>query len=275
MGAVGRYTFLVLVALLTLVPLMYAFFGAFKTLAELLKSGATLLPIDWTTENFRAAWTSGGFSRYVLNSVVVSAIVVSVTVFAATSAGYVMARVPIPGRRIILAMLGGALFLGLGTATLFPRLLIAKSLGLLNLVGVALVEVSGLVIVQTFLARAFAESLPRELEEAALVDGCGLLSAFWHIALPLLRPISSTIAILAFQASWNGFQIPLVFTLGDSSLRTLPVGVYTAAAAAGDGVYNYALLLAGTVLALTPVITLFVIAQGKMIDGLVEGALRQ
>lgn len=273
-GPALRYGFLMGVALVTAGPLVYAFFASFKPLDELLTSGAALLPSTWRFENYSDAWTDGQFATYSINSAVVTVGVVVFDVLAASMCGYVLARSRFPGRRLITAVLAGGLLLGAGTATLFPRLVIAQELGMVNLVGIIFVELSAILVIHVFIVRAFCSSLDKEIEEAARVDGCGLFRTFWYVAFPLMMPISSTIGLLALQASWNAFQVPLVFTLSQPELRTIPVGIYALGGAAGEGVQQYSLLLAGAMIALIPIIAVFLIVQRYFVRSLTEGALK-
>lgn len=273
LGRGALYILLVVLAIATVGPFLYAFFASFKSLDELLGAGATLLPREWVFDNYRNAWIEGGFSQYLLNSVLVSAMVVVYDTMAATACGYALARMAFRGKRLLEILMATTIFIGVGTATLFPRFLIAQSLGLANLVGIALVQLSGMMVIHTFLIKTFSQSIDVDVEEASRIDGCGPLRTYAYIVFPLLRPIVATTIILAFQASWNSFQIPLVFTLARPDLRTLPVGVYALQSAAGEAIGSYDLMMAGAMITLIPVIGLFVLLQRYYIKGLTEGAL--
>lgn len=270
-GAIN--VFLVAVAIVTLIPLVYAFFASFKPLSEIVSSGARLLPQIWTFQNYVNAWQQGHFGQYLLNSVVVA---VSVTIFDAIGTavlGYLLARRLLPFGRTIQAMFAVSLFVGLGTATLYPRLVIAQHLGLGNLGGVVLVELAGDVVIHTFLVTAFCQSLPIELEDAARIDGAGLIRTFVFVVFPLLRPIVTTVALLGFQSAWNNFQVPYVFTLGAEQMRTVVVGLY-ALRSSEEGGQAYDLMLAGAMLIIVPVVIVFIAFQKHFIRGLNEGALK-
>ncbi|MEU2673957.1 carbohydrate ABC transporter permease [Streptomyces sp. NPDC007164] len=267
------YLFLTVVAIITLVPLVYAFFASFKSSAEILTSGSQLFPTTWTLDNYVRAWEKGGFSQYLLNSVVVAAGVVGIDIFASSMLGYLLARRAVPFHRAIFAVMSFTLFVGVGTATLYPRLEIAQILGVDNLFGVILVELSGIGIIHVFLIRAFCESLPIELEEAGRLDGLGLFGVYSRLALPLMRPILATTGVLAFQEAWNNFQIPYVFTISDQELRTLVVGVF-ALRSTSEGTQAYDLMLAGSMLIVVPVVILFFVFQRFFIQGMTEGSVK-
>jgi len=267
------YLVLGVAALLTLTPLLYAFFASFKTQKELLSTGSQLLPTEWTFENYEKVWAVGNFAQYFANSLFVALGVVILNVLGSAMLGYLLARKLVFGSRVIEIVFGAVLFLGVGTATLYPRFVIAQELGLDNLWGVILVEVSGIAVIHTFLVRAFAQTIPAEIEDAARVDGAGLWRTFWAIVFPLLRPIVVTILILSFQMAWNNFQIPFVFTLGDVAQRTLVVGVY-ALRATDEGLQAYDLMLAGAMVIVIPIVVIFLFLQRYFIRGLVEGGVK-
>lgn len=266
--------FLTAVALLTLLPLIYAFFGSFKSLADLISSGATLLPEEWVLGNYEIAWTEANFARSLRNSATITLSVVVIGVFASAMAGYMLSRKLVFATRFWMALMGGAIFLGAGTATLYPRYVIAQTLGLTNLVGIILLELAAITLLTTFLVFAFCQDMGKEIEEAAKIDGCGLVKSFFLITMPMLRPILTTVAVLAFQWSWNSFQVPLVFTLPRPDMQTVTVAVFALKSSAGDGFGEYTILLAGAVMALVPIVVLYVIAQKYFMEGLTEGALK-
>ncbi|WP_159619126.1 carbohydrate ABC transporter permease [Ruania rhizosphaerae] len=272
-GHVAIYVVLGVMAALTVMPLLYAFFASFKPVEDILVDGARLLPREWTLENYRIAWELGGFDQYFQNSLFVVIGVITLDLLFSSMLGFVLARKLVPFGNTIAMVMGGSLFLGMGTATLYPRLVIAQQLGIDNLVGVVLLEFSGMTVIHTFLIRAFVTTLPAELEDAARVDGCGIWRAYWMIAFPLMRPILTTTTILAFQASWNAFQLPYVFTLNDPEMRTLVVGVY-ALRATEDGSQAYDLILAGAMLIIVPIVILFAFLQRYFLRGLTEGSVK-
>ncbi|MFT4122412.1 MAG: carbohydrate ABC transporter permease [Microbacteriaceae bacterium] len=264
---------LTVVGVAVLFPFVYAFFASLKPLPEMLASGARLLPQEWTLDNYFRAWEQAGFSQYFQNSLIVVVGVTTLDIVIASLLGYLLGRNLMPFGRAIQAVMAATLFVGLGTATLFPRYVIASALGIDNLVGVVLVEVSGLTVIHVFLARAFVSTLPVELEDAARVDGNGLIGTYRHIVLPLMRPILFTVGILAFEASWNSFQIPYVFTLASPELRTLVVGVF-ALRSTEDGAQAYDLMLAGAMLIIIPVTVVFLLFQKRFIAGMTEGSVK-
>lgn len=267
------YIFLFSAAGLALLPLLYAFFASFKPLGELLADGAHLLPRTWNLQNYADAWQLANFAQYFLNSVLVTASVVLLDLLASSMCGYVLARKRTPITRLIEGLFTLTIFLGVGTATLYPKFFLALQLGMLNLSGVVIVELAGITVMHTLLIKAYCLSLSQELYDAARLDGCGFFGIYWHLALPLMRPIVATTSILAFQAAWNSFQVPLVFTLANPNLRTLIVGIY-ALRISSEGATAWNVMMAGTMLALIPLVVLFLILQKYFIRGVTQGALK-
>lgn len=267
------YLFLLFAASITLLPLLYAFFASFKPLSEVLAGGAELLPHIWNMQNYSDAWQLASFARYFGNSALVTASVVVLDLFASSMCGYVLARQRTGWTRLIRVMFAMTLFLGVGSATLYPKFMLALQLGMLNLSGVVVVELAGITVIHTLLIQAYCRSLDAELYDAARLDGCDFFGIYWHIALPLMKPIIATTAILAFQAAWNGFQVPLVFTLSNPDLRTLTVGVY-ALKVSSEGATAWNILLAGVMLAVLPTVLVFFFLQKYFIRGVAQGALK-
>jgi multiple sugar transport system permease protein len=199
--------------------------------------------------------------------------VVLLDLFASSMLGYVLARKRLAPLRAVEALLGLTIFLGVGTVTLFPKFMIALQLGLLNLFGVSLVLLAGMTVIHTFLIKAYCQSLSPELYDAAAIDGCGFFGTYRRIALPLMAPILATTTILAFEGSWNNFQVPFVFTLNNPELRTIIVGVY-ALRGSIDGANAWDLMLAGAVMSLVPVIVIFLLLQRYFMKGVTGGAIK-
>ncbi len=273
-GRSATYLLLTVVATLTLLPLAYALFASFKSLDELLQSGAALLPKVWDLSGYRDAIAVADFGTYLRNSVLVVLGVVAYDAVASSMLGYVMARKVVPGMRYYQGLLGVTLFVGVGTATLYPRYLIAETLGLGGLVGIILVEISSISVIHSFLVMSFVSSLPTEIEDAARVDGCGLFRSYLWVTLPLMRPVLATTTVLAFQHGWNNFEIPFVFTLARPKLRTLVIGVYELRVAGGTDTPPYNLMLAGAMLILIPIVVVFIALQRYFVRGLADGALK-
>ncbi|GAA4958939.1 multiple sugar transport system permease protein [Nonomuraea thailandensis] len=268
------HTILVTAALIMLSPLVFGLFAAVSPLDQILSRNGGILPRVWEWGNYVRAWTTASFSRYFVNSVVVTALVVILDTLASSMTGYVLARRRLRGQRLLEGLYVGTLFVGLTTATLYPQYVIAQALGLDNLLGIALVQLAGIMLVHVFLIKAFVLGLGTEMEDAARVDGCGRFGTYWRIAFPLMRPILATTVILGFQASWNNYQVPLVFSLAAPDLRTLVVGVSALQYDAADGMTPYNTVLAGANMALVPIVVIFIVLQRHFVRGWTDGSVK-
>lgn len=258
----------------TLFPITYAISGSLKTLPELSSAGSRLIPDSPTLENYVSAWNDANFFQSFTNSALVTISATILGSVAAAMCGYAFARNMVPGAKVITILMGAGIFIGAGTATIYPRYVMAQALGIDNLVGVVVLQLAEITLLTTFLVRAYCVDMGREVEEAAMVDGCGIFGAFRHVAVPAMRPILTTVAVLTFQWSWNSFQIPLVFTLPRPDLQTLTVSIFAIKSAGGDGFAEYTILLAGAVMAVLPIVIVYVLAQRYFMDGLTSGALK-
>ncbi|WP_210526176.1 carbohydrate ABC transporter permease [Rubellimicrobium arenae] len=253
-------------ALMTLFPLLWMVSISFKTQAEMFDMG--LVPANPTLDNFRYVFTQVDFVRYLLNTFFVAATVTLVALLFHSMAGYALARLRFPGREAIFLTMFSTFLVSL-PVIIVPLFILVRSLGMLN-------SFSGLIIPSIFnafgifLLRQFYLSVPRELEEAALIDGAGHFRIYWSVILPISRPILSALAILFFLANWNAFLWPLTVTR-DPELRLVQVaiagfqGQYTAA-------WNY-IMAASTVVAL-PMLVLFLIFQRQIMDSLKTSGLK-
>ncbi|MBN8953720.1 MULTISPECIES: carbohydrate ABC transporter permease [unclassified Rhizobium] len=255
-----------MLALMTLFPLLWMVSIAFKPAAESFSS--SLIPESPTFDNFIYALTGVPFIRYMLNSFFVSATVTIVALFFHTMAGYALARLRFPGREIIFLAIFSTFLVSL-PVVIVPLFIIVKAMGMINsytgLIVPAIFNAFGI-----FLLRQYYLSLPREIEEAAVIDGAGYWRIYWSIILPLSRPMMSALAILFFLANWNSFLWPLTIT-SNPNLWMVQVGIanfksqYSAS-------WNY-MMAASTIVAI-PTLVLFVIFQRQIMDSLKISGLK-
>lgn len=255
-----------ILALMTLFPLLWMVSIAFKPAAESFSS--SLIPEAPMLDNFIYVLTGVPFIRYMLNSFFVSATVTIVALFFHTMAGYALARLRFPGREIIFLAIFSTFLVSL-PVVIVPLFIIVKAMGMIN-------SYAGLIIPAIFnafgifLLRQYYLSLPREIEEAAVIDGAGYWRIYWSVILPLSRPIMSALAILFFLANWNSFLWPLTIT-SNPNLWMVQVGIanfksqYSAS-------WNY-MMAASTIVAI-PTLILFVIFQRQIMDSLKTSGLK-
>ncbi len=219
------YTILVWYAIITFVPFAWALSASFKPLTEIVAGGLNFIPHNFTWENYQKIFIQEPlFGRWFLNSVVVACIVTVFNLLFNSMAGYALARILFHGNQLLFILLLAVLMVPV-QVTLIPSFLILKSLGWLN-------SYQGLIVPNIvnatfiFMMRQFFVNFPKELEEAAALDGLGYLETFFRIVLPLAKPALAAQAIFIFLGSWNNFLLPLVI-ISDSEMFTLPLGLNT------------------------------------------------
>lgn len=260
-------------AVVFLLPILWAVMNSLKSPTEANQAPPTLFPHSLSFGNYeRLANTGVGLGVYLGNSIAVSAMTVIGTLVIAVLAGYGFARFQFRGQNLLFG--STLLILMVPYATiLLPLYLVLARVGLSNsLIGLSLVLVMFQLPFAVFLMRNSFESIPRELEEAAMMDGCNNLGALRYVSLRLVTPGIATVALFAFIASWNEFLAPLIF-LSDGSKYTLPIMLVNIRSNT-YGQVDYGALQAGIVVSLVPVLVLYLILQRYYIAGLVNGALR-
>jgi multiple sugar transport system permease protein len=266
----SRLALLSLGATVMVLPFAYMVSTSLKPDRLTLEVPPRLLPTHPTTANYTGAWASNDFGRYFVNSLVVALATTVLTVLLASMMAFAFARFEFPGRRILF----GLLLLGLMVPTimlLIPQFLLAKQLMLIDsLPGLVVFYAGGNLALNAFLLRSFFQDIPRELEEAMVVDGAGPWSRYWRLILPLSRPALATVAIFTFLASWDEFTWALT-TISDPSKRTLPIAI---ALFQGQHATSWGLVFAASVIAVLPVVMIFVIFQRQFVSGLTSGALK-
>ncbi len=233
-----------------------------------------LFPSDWTLANYTGVWKRVDFIRYFVNSMVVAGGTVALNLILSALAGYPLARMEFQGKKI-------AFFAVLATimipfqAIMLPVYIITLKLNLVDGAG-ALPGFLGLILpfavsaFGIFLMRQAFLGIPREMEEAAIIDGCNAFQVFWQVLLPMVKPTLAVLAIFTFIGSWGEFLWPSI-VLTKEAMYTLPVGVNNLQ---GTFSSNWRFIAAGSVLATIPIIIFFLAMQRYFISGENEGAVK-
>ena len=264
MKAPFRYLAALVVVAVTLLPMLFVILGGFRSNAQLNASPAGL-PNPWLFDNYLRILTSSDFWRFLVNSAVIAVSATAMTVVFGAMAAYALSRYTFRGREGLYTLFTVGLLFPIGVASL-PVYLLLRQLHLLETwYGVALPEAAFSLPVTIIILRPFMAAIPGEIEDAAAVDGATRLGFFWRIMIPLSRPALTTVAVLAFLTSWNGYQLPLLaFT--DQAHFTLPLGVATFQSQYSQ---DTASILAFTALSMLPALVFFVFAERRIVGGLV------
>jgi raffinose/stachyose/melibiose transport system permease protein len=264
------FGFLVVAALLWVYPFVWMVSASLKDSLEIFSAGLQLVPERFAWENFGRAWRDASFSRYMVNTVIVTVWTVVIVVVRCALAGYVLGRYTFRGSRLMMGILVATLFVPTGY-TIIPIVKISLQLGLLNSLTGMILALSGAANVSAILIYAgYFRQLPKELEEAAIVDGAGFFRTFFTIMLPLAMPVTATVALLTFLATWNSFFLPLVFSFSRPELRTLSVGMQ---AFVGENAVDWSGMAAAGVISIVPVVVLFIFLQRFFVEG-IAGAVK-
>ncbi|CAI6084973.1 carbohydrate ABC transporter permease [Cohnella sp. JJ-181] len=271
-GKTALWAFLLAAALLTLFPILVTLLGSFKTNAEL-TAGATILPTSWQLSNYAEAWRQANFSAYTMNSLFVAAASTIGILLVSSMAAYVADRMTFAGKRLYIGMQAFTMFVAIGAVVLRPQFELMIKLRLQDtLWGVVLILVSAHASA-FFILLSFMSGIPRELDEAALIDGCSRGRTFVKIVLPLLAPGLGVCALFAFRGAWNEYLLPFVFTLSKPELQTLTVGLASLKYGVSAASQTH-LMMAGACLSIVPILVAYVFANKsfmQMSAGAIKG----
>ncbi|WP_043621967.1 carbohydrate ABC transporter permease [Nonomuraea candida] len=276
MRRISVYVALVLLAAVSVVPFLWMLATSFKRGQDIYTTVPSLLPLDrktgeWagTLDNYAYVLDVGGLGGAFVNSVWVCAVLVPAKLLIDALAAYAFARIPFPGRdKLFVIMLGGMMVPAI--TLLVPRIHVTQSLGMFDS-GWGLIVPNIASVLDIFLLRQFFLSIPKELEEAALIDGAGRLRIFWRVVLPLSKPVLAVVTITSFLFHWNDLVWPLLVT-NDPGLHTLPLALQQLVASPDGGRAYY--VMAGAALAVLPVIAVLLVFQRRILRGIAFTGLK-
>lgn len=263
------YTILAIFALLSLLPLVNMIFLSFKDLPGII-SHPFSFPSTWNIQNYSTAWSQGNLLSYLLNTAIVSVVSVFVIIFFSSMAAYILARFDFRGNQLIYLTFLAGLALPIQMIAI-PLFVLMKQLSLVgNLLSVILIYSASGLSFSVFLLVNFIRNVPRDLEEAAFLDGANHFQVYARVVLPLIRPSLATVALLNFISSWNGFFFPLIL-LSNPNQMTVAVGVLSFV---GQYSTQWNLLLPALVIVMLPTVVVFAIASRQFIRNMTSGAVK-
>jgi multiple sugar transport system permease protein len=255
-------------ALIFALPLIWLVLSSFMSNAQINRFPPTIIPDSLHLDGYRYVFQNALFPRWFINSTIVSSVDVVANLVFGSIAGYAFARMRFRGSGLTLALILATLVIPF-QITMIPTFLLMKYLGLIDTLG-ALIVPALVTPFSVFLLRQFFLSLPRELEEAAWIDGCSRLRVLWKIVIPLARPALATVAVLTFLVTWNDLTWPLIAINTDSNY-TLQLGLATFQ---GQHRSQWAAIMAGNVITVGPMLIAFVLAQRTFIQSLTSTAVK-
>jgi len=267
-----RHLILCIVGVVMLYPLLWMLSSSVKPSADIF-SDPGLWPVNWDFTNYIQGWTALNqpFHVYIINSMIIVILSIVGNIFSCALAAYAFARMNFSGRKLFFALMLGTLMLP-GHVLLVPQYIIFSELGWLNtylpLIVPNFLATNAFFI---FLMVQFMKSLPSELDDAAVIDGCGPFQTFWRVILPLCVPAMATTAIFTFIATWNEFFGPLLY-IQSQDLYTVPLALRAFMDSEGQSMWGP--MFAMSVVSLAPIIGFFIAGQKYLISGIATTGLK-
>ena len=266
----SAYAVLILFSAFALVPILWAFGTSLKPETQILQYPPNWLPSSYTWTHYYNVLFRSNFPTYFLNSMLVAAISIVVSLFIATHAAYAASRFRFKGMNLLLFLILMTSMIP-GIAVLIPLYLTSVKVGIYDTFFVMiLIYTAWRTPMLTWVLKGFFDAIPREIEEAAKVDGCSPWRAFYQLILPVSQPGLAAGALLSAVYVWNDFLVAFSFTTKDE-LRLLSVGLYNYITQYG---INWGQLMAAVMISILPVVALFIGLQSKFVDGLSAGAVK-
>jgi len=268
---VALWIALIIVAVVWIAPFIFIIFTSLKSNATVMGTGAFSPPTSLAWENFTNAWRRGDFGTTVVNSTIITVIKVPLGLMISAMAAYSLSRIQVWGHKVV--------FLAIVFGTMIPfQVMLAPIFGVVNdfhlintYVGVILPYLAFGVPYQVFILHSFFREVPRELSEAAQIDGASHFTIFWRIFLPVSLPVLAALLILDFVATWNEFAMALVI-LQDPNMWTLPLGLQSFQSQFSS---HYGELNAAIVMTVLPAVIVYLIFQRYFVSGLTTGAVKE
>ncbi len=262
------HLFLLTVAISCLLPLVWMVSSSLKT-QEMIFSDTSLIPHSPRWENYYLAWKEGGFGRYFINSIIYTISTVIGIVIVASLAAYAFSRFRFPGKNILFYMFIIAMMIPI-PGSFVPLYVLLNRLHLRNTqIGYILCMINVGLSTSIFLLKTFFDKMPKELEEAARIDGCSKMGLWWHVALPLSKPVLAVVVVFNALNVWNEYILALII-FDSRHLMPLQVALTTFQ---GEFITRYPLLMAGLTIAAIPIILIYLLMQKYIIKGVTAGAI--
>lgn len=252
-------------------PLVWMILSSFKSTREMVQS-VWALPNNYAFTNYEDLLSNDSFLNYFQNSLIVVVITVPMLTLISSMAAFVFARIRFRGRELLFYVFLAGMMIPIHV-TLIPLYTMLRDIGWLNTLTALIVPFTGFNLpISIFILRDFFSKIPRELEEAALIDGCSTARIFWSIMMPLARPALITVVILTVVSAWNDYLFALAFVGANNDAYTLPLGVLSMVSALG--VTHFDRMFSVLTLAALPVLTFYFLAQRQIIKGITAGAVK-
>lgn len=263
------YTLLIIFAIVNAYPILWMVINSFKSKQEFANNQFGL-PHEFVIDNYINAWKTANLGTLFTNSIFicVSATIITVLIGAITS--YFLSRFTFKMNKIVYTFFIFGMLIPIH-ATLVPMFILMRNIGLLNTpITLLFPYIAFHLPITIFILTSFMKAFPKDIEESAIMDGCGIFRVFWSIILPMTRPALATVLILNFIYNWNEFSFALVL-INDPALQTLPLGL---ASFAGQFTTNYGAQMAGLTMSLVPILAFYLLLEKEIVKGMTAGAVK-
>lgn len=270
------YAILIGFVVIILYPIAFIVTGSFKSNSEIYIDPAKFLPSEPTLDNYKLLFSSENFNfgRMLTNSIIYSAWSIFNSIVITTMGAYVFARGNFPGKKIIFTAFTALMFITPGAIAIYCKFDILRFVGLSpNLYTLMLVKMFAVPIVGYYQVRGYIDTLPKELDESARIDGCSFIGILFRIIFPLLKPVLAMLSVFAFQGSWNDYMGVLMWTSSKPEHWTLTVGVMSMKNS-GNAAIGTGFTMAAAVISIIPVLIVYCCFNKLIVDGIAAGAVK-
>lgn len=267
---------LIAVAAIMLLPIVYVITGSFKSNSEIFIEPAKLLPDKVVLDNYKQLIANADFNvgRLLFNTVIYTVWCIFVNVLICPTGAYVFARGNFPGKKLIFTLFTSLMFIGPGAITIYCQFDIVRAVGLpISLYTNMFLALFGIPITNYYIIKGYIDSVPKDLDESAKIDGCSFIGIYFRIIFHMITPVLATQVIFAFQGAWNNYIGVLLWTSSRPWEWTLTVGIMMMRNS-GDAAIGIGFTMAAAVISMIPVIIVFCIFNKYIVDGISAGAVK-
>ena len=259
---------------LVLLPIIYTISASFRTNKEIMTGQFSLIPDTISFANYKKVLIEANFARNIWNSIYYASMNTIATVIIVSMSAYVFARYEFPGKKFVFGVFASTMFVSLGSAGLYQTMRVANALHLNGSInGIIVMTLFGSHITWIYIAKNFLSAVPKEIDEAAKIDGAGFYQIYLRIMLPMMLPILGAVGVLTFKGTWNDYLLPMLFTMTKPSQAPLAVALQ-ALKSSGGAAANWDLIVSGAVITMMPVIIIFIVFNKLFTGGLAAGAVK-
>ena len=262
------HIFLISVSITCLYPLLWMIASSLKT-QDMIFKDISLIPHQFRLENYVLAWKEGGFGRNFLNSIIYTVSVVFGIVIISSMAAYAFSRLKFVGSKFLFIMFMAAMMIPIPGSFVALYVLLNKLHLRTTPIGYILCMINVGLSTSIFLLKTFFDKMPKELEDAARIDGCSKIGIWWHVALPLAKPVLAVVIVFNALAVWNEYILALII-FDNRQFMPLQVALQSFQ---GEFVTNYPLLMAGLTITALPIIIVYLLMQKYIVKGVTQGAV--